>query len=90
MRLLTTSGSGFIGSSFIMYLLTRGSDVRVTNLDALTFAGIPRRSVSSMDRSEYRFFDDALDATIGWYRRIEWWWRPLKEAGASARRGAAP
>ena len=32
-------------------------------------------------------FDEALDATIAWYRDNEWWWRPLKEAGASQRRG---
>jgi dTDP-glucose 4,6-dehydratase len=31
--------------------------------------------------------DDALDATIRWYQDNEWWWRPLKDAGASARRG---
>jgi dTDP-glucose 4,6-dehydratase len=33
-------------------------------------------------------FDDALDRTIAWYRDNEDWWRPLKEQGASARRGA--
>ncbi|CAN5317509.1 dTDP-glucose 4,6-dehydratase [soil metagenome] len=32
-------------------------------------------------------FDEALDATVDWYRRNAWWWRPLKERGASARRG---
>ncbi|MCC5947084.1 MAG: dTDP-glucose 4,6-dehydratase [Nitriliruptoraceae bacterium] len=32
-------------------------------------------------------FEEALDATIAWYRANEDWWRPLKEAGASARRG---
>jgi len=32
-------------------------------------------------------FEAALDATIEWYRANEWWWRPLKEGGASARRG---
>ena len=32
-------------------------------------------------------FPDALDATIAWYRAHEDWWRPLKEAGASARQG---
>jgi dTDP-glucose 4,6-dehydratase len=32
-------------------------------------------------------FDDALDRTISWYRENEWWWRPLKETGASDRRG---
>jgi dTDP-glucose 4,6-dehydratase len=32
-------------------------------------------------------FDEALDATIAWYRANEAWWRPLKQAGVSARRG---
>jgi dTDP-glucose 4,6-dehydratase len=32
-------------------------------------------------------FEEALDATIAWYRDNEWWWRPLKEQGASARQG---
>ena len=32
-------------------------------------------------------FEEALDATIAWYRANDWWWRPLKEAGATARRG---
>jgi dTDP-glucose 4,6-dehydratase len=32
-------------------------------------------------------FEEALDATIAWYRANEAWWRPLKDAGASARRG---
>jgi dTDP-glucose 4,6-dehydratase len=31
--------------------------------------------------------DEALDATISWYRENEWWWRPLKEKGASERQG---
>ena len=32
-------------------------------------------------------FEQALDATIEWYRTHEDWWRPLKESGASQRRG---
>ena len=32
-------------------------------------------------------FEEALDATIHWYRSHEDWWRPLKDAGASTRRG---
>lgn len=36
-----------------------------------------------------RTFDEALDATVEWYRENEWWWRPLKEQGASDRRGLA-
>ncbi|HUH06393.1 MAG TPA: dTDP-glucose 4,6-dehydratase [Egibacteraceae bacterium] len=34
-----------------------------------------------------RTFDEALDDTIAWYRQHEWWWRPLKQRGASARQG---
>jgi dTDP-glucose 4,6-dehydratase len=34
-------------------------------------------------------FEEALDATVAWYRANEWWWRPLKETGASDRRGLA-
>ena len=37
-----------------------------------------------------RTFDEALDATVAWYRDNEWWWRPLKEGGASSRRGLQP
>jgi dTDP-glucose 4,6-dehydratase len=32
-------------------------------------------------------FEEALDATIAWYRTNEAWWRPLKEQGASDRLG---
>jgi dTDP-glucose 4,6-dehydratase len=32
-------------------------------------------------------FEEALEATIAWYGDNEWWWRPLKEQGASRRQG---
>ena len=28
-----------------------------------------------------RGLDEALEATVGWYRDNEWWWRPLKHPG---------
>jgi dTDP-glucose 4,6-dehydratase len=34
-------------------------------------------------------FDEALGQTVDWYRAREDWWRPLKAAGASQRRGGA-
>jgi dTDP-glucose 4,6-dehydratase len=36
---LVTGGAGFIGSNFIRHLLAANSDVRLWNLDALTYAG---------------------------------------------------
>jgi dTDP-glucose 4,6-dehydratase len=33
-------------------------------------------------------FEEGLDRTIAFYREREDWWRPLKDSGASARRGA--
>jgi dTDP-glucose 4,6-dehydratase len=38
-NVLVTGGAGFIGSNFIRYLLRTETDVRVVNLDALTYAG---------------------------------------------------
>ena len=39
MKVLITGGAGFIGSNFIHHLLQPPSDVEVTNLDRLTYAG---------------------------------------------------
>ena len=38
-NVLVTGGAGFIGSNFVHYLLTTEPDVRIVNLDALTYAG---------------------------------------------------
>lgn len=38
-NVLITGGAGFIGSNFVHYLLETEPDVRVINLDALTYAG---------------------------------------------------
>jgi dTDP-glucose 4,6-dehydratase len=39
MRLLITGGCGFIGSNFIRHVLAKYKDIRVTNLDKLTYCG---------------------------------------------------
>lgn len=36
---LVTGGAGFIGSNFVLYLLNSFDDIRVINVDALTYAG---------------------------------------------------
>src|SRR3990172_4160046 len=38
-NVLITGGAGFIGSNFVHYLLQAELDVRIVNLDALTYAG---------------------------------------------------
>ena len=38
-NVLITGGAGFIGANFIRYLLEKEPDVRIWNLDALTYAG---------------------------------------------------
>lgn len=39
MKILVTGGAGFIGSSYIRYLLKHYDDVQVVNFDKLTYAG---------------------------------------------------
>lgn len=34
-------------------------------------------------------FEEALETTVQWFKDNEGWWRPLKEAGATQRRGLA-
>jgi dTDP-glucose 4,6-dehydratase len=38
-NVLITGGAGFIGSNFVRYLLASDAQLRVTNLDALTYSG---------------------------------------------------
>ena len=41
MDILITGGCGFIGSNFIRYILEKSQDIRVVNMDKLTYAGNP-------------------------------------------------
>lgn len=47
-RYLVTGGAGFIGSNFIRYLLRHEPEATVTNLDALTYAGV-KATVDELD-----------------------------------------
>ncbi len=78
MRLLVTGGAGFIGSNFIRYLLRGRTDVKILNLDKLTYAGNtesladltsdPRYSFVRGDISDVKavtaVFDNGFDAVI--------------------------
>lgn len=52
---LVTGGAGFIGSNFIKYLLKGRDDIRIINIDKLTYAGNPENLAEIRDRPDYRF-----------------------------------
>lgn len=53
--LLVTGGAGFIGSNFIRYMLNKHQDVRIINLDKLTYAGNLDNLKDVEKDSRYRF-----------------------------------
>jgi dTDP-glucose 4,6-dehydratase len=64
-RLLVTGGAGFIGSNFIRWVLGHTDDVRVTNLDALTYAGNLASLADIEEDRRYRFVQgDVRDAAL--------------------------
>ena len=38
-NIIVTGGAGFIGSNFIKYILNKNKDVKIINIDKLTYAG---------------------------------------------------
>ncbi len=54
-HLLVTGGAGFIGSNFIHYWLEHHPDDRVTNLDALTYAGNLNNLTDIAANPNYKF-----------------------------------
>jgi dTDP-glucose 4,6-dehydratase len=61
MRVLVTGGCGFIGSNFIRFVLGETSDVQITNLDALTYAGNPANLTDYSDDARYSFVHGDID-----------------------------
>ncbi len=64
-NILVTGGSGFIGSNFIRYMLRQHSEVKLVNLDVLTYAGNPSNLQDIQDESRYTFVKgDICDPAI--------------------------
>lgn len=54
-QMLVTGGAGFIGSNFIQYMLKIYPDVKIVNLDALTYAGNLENLSAVQNDSRYIF-----------------------------------
>jgi dTDP-glucose 4,6-dehydratase len=63
--LLVTGGAGFIGSNFIRYMLEKHEDIRIINLDKLTYAGNPDNLKDVEKDPRYRFVKgDICDTAV--------------------------
>ncbi len=63
---LVTGGAGFIGSNYILYMLDKyGDQIRIVNLDVLTYAGNPENLAEVENRENYVFVKgDICDSAL--------------------------
>ncbi len=60
--ILITGGAGFIGSNFISFILQEKQDLRIVNLDKLTYAGNPDNLAEVENHANYHFvYGDICD-----------------------------
>jgi dTDP-glucose 4,6-dehydratase len=62
-RVLVTGGAGFIGANFVHWTLEHRPEVRITVVDALTYAGNPASLASVRDRIDF-VQGDVADAAL--------------------------
>ena len=52
---LVTGGAGFIGSNFIIYMFNKYDDIKIINVDKLTYAGNPENLKAIESNINYKF-----------------------------------
>ena len=70
--ILVTGGMGFIGSNFIRFLLSLNQDIRIINVDKLSYAGNPEnlKNIDAINLNNYKFYKadichfDTLDKIV--------------------------
>lgn len=63
--MLVTGGAGFIGSNFILYMFEKYPDIKITNLDLLTYAGNLENLKDVENNPNYKFVQgDIADPQI--------------------------
>ncbi|WP_163192836.1 dTDP-glucose 4,6-dehydratase [Clostridium thermarum] len=62
---LVTGGAGFIGSNFVLYMLKKYKDIKIINLDKLTYAG-NLENLKSVEKDERHIFvqGDICDKSV--------------------------
>ncbi|HEV7799385.1 MAG TPA: dTDP-glucose 4,6-dehydratase [Pyrinomonadaceae bacterium] len=58
-KFFITGGAGFIGSAFVRLVLAEMPDCRITNFDALTYAGNPD-NLEGLDQERHRFVHGSI------------------------------
>ena len=53
--ILVTGGAGFIGANFVQFILEKRKDLRIINLDALTYSGYVANLANVMDHDRHEF-----------------------------------
>jgi len=65
LNLLITGGAGFIGSNFIPYILKKRKDIKIFNLDKLSYAGSLENLCEVEDSKRYTFINgDICDGDL--------------------------
>ncbi len=60
-KVLVTGGAGFIGSNFVRHLLVNEPEVKLVNLDALTYAGSVENLRDLPDADRYQFVHGSIN-----------------------------